>query len=87
MPHGHCYLWDPGLVRLHVISDFLIAVAYFTIPFTLINFVRRREGKWQIEQRRPAAHSAATRPPGYGVQIETFAHPPRLCRGQRREYG
>jgi len=43
MPHGHCYLWDPGLVRLHVISDFLIAAAYFTIPFTLINFVRRRK--------------------------------------------
>src|SRR5204862_4143360 len=42
MPHGHCYLWDPGLVKLHVISDFLIAAAYFTIPFTLINFVRRR---------------------------------------------
>src|SRR5438132_13431094 len=43
MPHGHCYLWDPGLVKLHVISDFLIAIAYFTIPFTLIDFVRRRK--------------------------------------------
>src|SRR5205823_5735940 len=39
----HCYLWNPGLVRLHVISDFLIAAAYFSIPFTLINFVRRRK--------------------------------------------
>jgi PAS domain S-box-containing protein len=43
MPHGHCYLWDPALVKLHVISDFLIAAAFFTIPFTLINFVRRRK--------------------------------------------
>jgi len=43
MPHGHCYLWNPGLIRLHVISDFLIAAAYFSIPFTLINFVRRRK--------------------------------------------
>src|SRR6184192_2124605 len=42
MPHGHCYLWNPGLVRLHVISDFLIAAAYFVIPFTLLLFVRRR---------------------------------------------
>jgi PAS domain S-box-containing protein len=42
MPHGHCYLWNPGLIRLHLISDFLIAVAYFTIPFTLVQFVRRR---------------------------------------------
>jgi PAS domain S-box-containing protein len=43
MPHGHCYLWNPGLVKLHVISDLLIAVAYFSIPFTLIDFVRRRK--------------------------------------------
>ena len=42
MPHGHCYLWDPGLMRLHLISDFLIAAAYFIIPFTLVNFVRKR---------------------------------------------
>src|SRR5947207_2341498 len=43
MPHGHCYLWNPSLVRLHVLSDFLIAAAYFTIPFTLVHFVRRRK--------------------------------------------
>src|SRR5436305_5601967 len=42
MPHGHCYLWDPGLMRLHLISDFLIAAAYFIIPFTLVNFVPKR---------------------------------------------
>jgi PAS domain S-box-containing protein len=42
MPHGHCYLWNPGLIRLHLISDFLIAAAYFTIPFTLVRFVRKR---------------------------------------------
>jgi PAS domain S-box-containing protein len=43
MPHGHCYLWNPGLVTLHVVSDYLISVAYFSIPFTLIDFVRRRK--------------------------------------------
>src|SRR3954447_14652845 len=43
MPHGHCYLWDPNLLRLHAISDFLIAAAYFSIPFTLLHFVRRRK--------------------------------------------
>ena len=42
MPHGHCYLWKPELVQLHVISDLLIAAAYFSIPFTLLHFVRRR---------------------------------------------
>ena len=31
-PHGYCDLWDPGLVWLDVISDSLIAVAYFSIP-------------------------------------------------------
>ena len=32
MPHGHCYLWTPGIVRLHVLSDALIALAYcFTL--------------------------------------------------------
>jgi len=42
MPHGHCYLWKPGLVWLHVISDALIALSYTTIPVTLVYFVRRR---------------------------------------------
>jgi PAS domain S-box-containing protein len=42
MPHGYCYLWNPGLVWLHLISDVLIAVAYLSIPLTLFYFVRRR---------------------------------------------
>ena len=42
MPHGHCYLWQPGVIWLHVTSDAVIALAYTTIPFTLLYFVRRR---------------------------------------------
>jgi PAS domain S-box-containing protein len=42
MPHGFCYLWNPGLVWLHVVSDALIALAYFFIPITLIYFIRKR---------------------------------------------
>src|SRR6185295_14257922 len=42
MPHGMCYLWKPDLLALHVISDGLITLAYFSIPFTLLYFVRRR---------------------------------------------
>jgi len=42
MPHGMCYLWRPDLLALHVISDSLITLAYFSIPFTLLYFVRRR---------------------------------------------
>ena len=42
MPHGHCYLWKPELVWLHVVSDALIALSYVSIPFTLVYFVRKR---------------------------------------------
>ena len=39
MPHGYCYLWDPGIVWLHVISDGLIALSYYCIPVVLIYFI------------------------------------------------
>ncbi|MBL1175279.1 MAG: GAF domain-containing protein [Pantanalinema sp. GBBB05] len=42
IPHGHCYLWQTPLVGLHLISDALIAIAYFSIPAMLIYFVRKR---------------------------------------------
>jgi signal transduction histidine kinase/CheY-like chemotaxis protein len=43
MPHGMCYQWQPGILALHVIADALIALAYFSIPFALLFFVRRRK--------------------------------------------
>jgi PAS domain S-box-containing protein len=43
MPHGHCYLWRPEVVWLHVVSDALVALSYTTIPFTLYFFVRKRK--------------------------------------------
>ncbi|MEW6491716.1 MAG: PAS domain-containing protein [Cyanobacteriota bacterium] len=42
IPHGHCYLWKPGLVGLHVVSDALTALAYYSIPLTLTYFVTKR---------------------------------------------
>jgi signal transduction histidine kinase len=42
-PHGHCYLWNEDLVRLHVTSDVLITLSYFTIPIALVYLVRKRE--------------------------------------------
>ncbi|MCL1465912.1 GAF domain-containing protein [Argonema galeatum] len=42
MPHGHCYLWQTPLVWLHVVSDLLIALAYFSIPVMLIYFIYKR---------------------------------------------
>ncbi|HEY9764020.1 MAG TPA: PAS domain S-box protein [Trichocoleus sp.] len=43
IPHGHCYLWKPELVYLHLVSDALIAAAYYSIPITLLYFTRRRK--------------------------------------------
>jgi len=43
IPHGHCYLWQTNLVGLHILSDGLIALAYYSIPFMLIYFVRQRQ--------------------------------------------
>src|SRR5712692_9887645 len=40
-PHGFCYLWDPRIVWLHVISDALITLSYYCIPVVLIYFTRK----------------------------------------------
>ena len=42
MPHGMCYLWDPAVLWLSVISDSLIAAAYYAIPFLMFSFMRKR---------------------------------------------
>lgn len=50
-PHGYCLLWDPWLIWTHVISDALIAAAYFSIPIALWLFLRLRrdvEAGWMI---------------------------------------
>src|SRR5271163_3825889 len=43
MPHGMCYDWNPGVIWLHVVSDAIIALAYYSIPITLLYFVRKRK--------------------------------------------
>jgi signal transduction histidine kinase len=42
IPHGHCYLWKPGLVWLNILSDAAIALAYYSIPVMLVYFVSKR---------------------------------------------
>jgi signal transduction histidine kinase len=37
-----CFQWEPGVLWLHVISDVLIAAAYYAIPVLLFYFSRRR---------------------------------------------
>ncbi|GAB4533061.1 MAG: hypothetical protein Tsb0014_18090 [Pleurocapsa sp.] len=42
MPHGMCYLWKPWLVGLHLVSNGVIALSYFSIPITLVYILRKR---------------------------------------------
>ena len=35
MPHGYCFLWNSNLILLTVITDSLVAVAYYSIPVAL----------------------------------------------------
>src|SRR6185436_19596089 len=42
IPHGFCLLWEPRLLWLHVISDSIVALSYYTIPFAILYFISRR---------------------------------------------
>src|SRR6266849_2786016 len=42
MPHGHCYFWKPEIVWMHVVSDAVIALSYYSIPLVLVYFAHRR---------------------------------------------
>ena len=44
MPHGSCYLWDPGVLWLNVVGDALIFAAYLSIPVILVHIIRKRRG-------------------------------------------
>lgn len=43
MPHGYCLLWQPELVWMHVISDIVIALAYFAIPSAIVFLLIKRK--------------------------------------------
>ena len=43
MPHGYCFLWQPDILWMHVISDAIIVMAYYSIPFTLLYLLRRKK--------------------------------------------
>lgn len=42
IPHGHCLIWEPITLWMHIIADVLIVVSYYAIPAVLIYFVRKR---------------------------------------------
>ena len=43
MPHGYCISWQPDILWLNVISDLLIATAYFSIPVALLIYVNKKK--------------------------------------------
>ncbi|MFZ2406918.1 MAG: PAS domain S-box protein, partial [Methylobacter sp.] len=43
IPHGYCLSWSPVLLWLHVVSDLLIMISYYSIPLMLVYFIRQRK--------------------------------------------
>jgi diguanylate cyclase (GGDEF)-like protein/PAS domain S-box-containing protein len=41
LPHGFCYLWNPRLLALHIVSDAVIFLSYMAISWTLLLLYRR----------------------------------------------
>jgi PAS domain S-box-containing protein len=51
-PHGVCLLWRPELIWLHLVSDALTGLAYWSIPIVLMIIALRRRDlvfPWAIE--------------------------------------
>lgn len=42
-PHSLCLLHDPWIIAMHVVSDLMIAAAYFGIPACLLYCARRQD--------------------------------------------
>lgn len=41
-PHGYCLQWKPALLWTFVASDSIIAISYFSIPFAIFFFAKKR---------------------------------------------
>lgn len=42
MPHGHCWLWTPGIFWMMILGNATVALAYYSIPFVLFKLLRGR---------------------------------------------
>jgi len=42
MEHGFCLNWEPALVALHVGSDIITGISYYSIPLAMFYFAYRR---------------------------------------------
>ena len=43
IPRGLCMAWEPSLLWLQAGSDFVIGIAFFSIPLALVLALRRRQ--------------------------------------------
>jgi diguanylate cyclase (GGDEF)-like protein/PAS domain S-box-containing protein len=43
LPHGYCINWTPSILWTHVISNAVVAIAYFSIPFVLAYIAYKRK--------------------------------------------
>lgn len=43
IPHEHCYLWKPELIWLHLLSDLIIALSYYSLAVFLVYFAHHRQ--------------------------------------------
>ena len=43
IPHGFCLSWNPILLWLHIISDTAIVLSYYSIPISILYFIRKRK--------------------------------------------
>ena len=76
-PHGYCLLWQPGLIALHVASDALIGLAYFSIPIAPASFLSRRTDMVRVADLAFRLHHGVRRDP-FHVDLDAVA------RGLRR---
>src|SRR3989442_5801774 len=58
LPHGHCFLWKPGLIWLHVSADVLIGLSYVAISFTFAYLVHRARRDISFHYRPMTARPA-----------------------------
>ncbi|PNR00335.1 PAS domain-containing sensor histidine kinase (plasmid) [Azospirillum argentinense] len=42
LPHGVCLFWRPEILTLHIVSDVLTGLSYYSIPVALLYFVVKR---------------------------------------------
>jgi PAS domain S-box-containing protein len=43
MPHGQCILWQPNLLGLHVISDLIITLSYYSMPIAFFFYMKKKK--------------------------------------------